>query len=123
MSLQVPEGVLTTIHCCHPVPNPAGPVGRLEILKYHSRNKKLENDTVLIKVAEVTQVRGELLVCFRRRSHCFVYQRLEGRSVRADQKVPWSLRCKCSLTACTTRHLLRVLLITQVQVCVYVRVK
>ena len=84
MSLQVPEGVLTTIHCCHPVPNPAGPVGRLEILKYHSRNKKLENDTVLTKVAEVTQVRGDLLVCLRRRSHCFVYQRLEGRSVRVD---------------------------------------
>jgi len=37
------------------IPNP-GPVARLEILKYHSRNKKLEDETVLTKVAEVTQV-------------------------------------------------------------------
>jgi len=36
------------------IPNP-GPVARLEILKYHSRNKKLEDETVLTKVAEVTQ--------------------------------------------------------------------
>jgi hypothetical protein len=29
----------------------------MEILKYHSRNKPLENETILSSVAEVTQVR------------------------------------------------------------------
>jgi len=35
------------------IPNP-GPVGRLEILRYHARNKQLESDGLLTKVAEVT---------------------------------------------------------------------
>lgn len=32
------------------------PIGRLEILKYHSRNKPLANQDMLLKVAEVTVV-------------------------------------------------------------------
>lgn len=35
------------------IPSP-GPVARLEILRYHARNKKLEHDNLLTKVAEVT---------------------------------------------------------------------
>lgn len=38
------------------IPNP-GPVARLEILKYHARNKPLENEGLLRKVAEATQAR------------------------------------------------------------------
>src|SRR5690242_13125872 len=39
------------------IPSP-GPVARLEILRYHSRNKRLQGDdpSLLTRVAEVTQV-------------------------------------------------------------------
>lgn len=37
------------------IPNP-GPVARLEILKYHARNKPLESEGILRQVAEATQV-------------------------------------------------------------------
>ncbi len=37
------------------IPTP-GPVARLEILRYHARNKPLESETILNRVAEVTQV-------------------------------------------------------------------
>ncbi len=37
------------------IPSP-GPVSRMEILKYHARNKQLDNEGLLKKVAEVTQV-------------------------------------------------------------------
>lgn len=37
------------------IPSP-GPVARMEILKYHSRNKPIEAESVLSRVAEVTQV-------------------------------------------------------------------
>ena len=36
------------------IPSP-GPVGRMEILKYHSKNKPLENETIISGIAEVTQ--------------------------------------------------------------------
>jgi cell division protease FtsH len=36
------------------IPAP-GPVARMEILRYHSRNKQLDSDMMLKKVAEVTQ--------------------------------------------------------------------
>lgn len=38
------------------IPTP-GPVARMEILKYHARNKKLDKEPLLIKVAELTQAR------------------------------------------------------------------
>lgn len=37
------------------IPSP-GPVARLEILKYHARNKKVSSDSMLQRVAEVTKV-------------------------------------------------------------------
>lgn len=36
------------------IPSP-GPVARMEILKYHSKNKPLENESLISSVAEVTQ--------------------------------------------------------------------
>lgn len=38
----------------HEIPSP-GPVARMEILKYHSRNKPLEDQSILSGVAQVTQ--------------------------------------------------------------------
>ena len=46
------------------------PVARMEILKYHSRNKKLEGEGILSQVAEVTQVRS-----WRGRAYCNRWQR------------------------------------------------
>jgi hypothetical protein len=37
------------------IPSP-GPVARLEILRYHSRNKQLADESALKRVAEITQV-------------------------------------------------------------------
>jgi hypothetical protein len=45
-----------TCQVVYEIPSP-GPVARLEILRYHSRNKQLEEDSQLTRVAEVTQVR------------------------------------------------------------------
>ena len=36
----------------------------MEILKYHSRNKPLENESILSSVAEVTQVWARFLFAF-----------------------------------------------------------
>ena len=47
-----------------------GPVARMEILRYHSRNKPLESQALLSSVAEVTQVReGSSMVCAKGRGY------------------------------------------------------